>query len=149
MPYLKVYIHFVWTTKNRTPFLATPELRLKVWWHILKNASRKGIFIDFINGYSEHCHCLISLKSNQNIEDCIQLIKGESSLWINKSNLLKDTDYNWFEWQDEYYGISISPKDINNVREYIKNQEEHHKIQTFNEEYNEYMNTHGFQVFKT
>ncbi len=149
MPYLKVYIHFVWTTKNRNPYLANPKLRLRVWWHILKNASSKGIFIDFINGYSDHCHCLISLKSNQNIEDCIQLIKGESSNWINKRNLLKDTDYNWFEWQDEYYGVSISPKDINNVREYIKRQEEHHKIQTFNDEFNEYMNTHGFQVFKT
>jgi putative transposase len=149
MPYLKVYIHFVWTTKNRFPYLSTPELRLKVWWHILKIAAGKDIHVDFINGYSDHCHCLISVKSNQNIEDCMRLIKGESSSWINKTELLSGTDYNWFEWQDEYYGVSISPKDVNNVREYIKCQEEHHKIKTFNEEYNEYMNTHGFRVFKT
>lgn len=148
MPYLRVYIHFVWTTKNRIPYLETSGLRKNVWWHILKNAARKDIYIDFINGYSDHCHCLISLKSNQNIEDCMQLIKGESSRWINERKLLKGTDYNWFEWQDEYYGVSISPKEINNVREYIRRQEEHHKIKTFNDEFNDYMNTHGFQLFK-
>ena len=148
MPYLKVYVHFVWATKNRNPYLSTPAIRLKVWWHILKNAAGKGTFIDFINGYSDHCHCLISLKANQNIEDTIQLIKGESSHWINKTKVLKGTDYNFFEWQDEYYGVSVSPKDINNVREYIKHQENHHKIKSFNEEFNEYLNAHGFQVFK-
>ena len=63
-------------------------------------------------------------------------------------NLLKETDYNWFEWQDEYYGASVSPKDINDVREYIKHQEDHHKIQTFNDEFNDYMNKNGFQLFK-
>ena len=148
MPYLKVYIHFVWTTKNRTPYLCTPDLRLRVWWHMLHNAASKGIFIDFINGYSEHCHCLLSLKSNQSIDKCIQLIKGESSRWINKNKLLEQTDYSHFEWQDEYYGISISPDDIDNVREYIKNQEEHHKINSFNDEYNDFMNKNGFQEFK-
>lgn len=148
MPYLKVYIHFVWVTKNRTPFLNTSALRLKVWWHILKYAGTKGIYIDFINGYSEHCHCLISLKSTQSIEEIIHLIKGESSHWINSNNLLKDTAYTWFEWQDEYYGASVSPADINTVREYIKNQEAHHKVKSFNNEFNDYMNQHGFQLYK-
>ena len=148
MPFLKVYIHFIWSTKKRIPFLATPKTRTKVWWHILNNAAQKGIFIDFINGYSDHCHCLLSLKSTQSIDDCIQQIKGESSRWINEKNLLKGTDYSHFDWQEEYYGISISPHEINNVREYIKNQESHHKIQSFNEEYNEFMNSHGFQEFK-
>ncbi|MGB4850170.1 MAG: IS200/IS605 family transposase [Saprospiraceae bacterium] len=148
MPYLKVYIHFVWATKYRTPYLTTQPLREKVWRHILQNATNKGIFIDFINGYSDHCHCLISLNSNQTIEKSIQLIKGESARWVNKSNLLCGTEYSHFEWQDEYYGVSVSPKAINTVREYIKNQEEHHKIKSFNEEYNEFMNEHGFQEFK-
>ncbi|MBK9982214.1 MAG: transposase [Saprospiraceae bacterium] len=76
------------------------------------------------------------------------MIKGESSRWINKNNLLlENTDYSKFKWQDEYYGVSVSPKSIDTVREYIKNQEEHHKIKSFNEEYNEFMNEHGFQEF--
>ena len=148
MPYLKVYIHFVWSTKKRIPYLATPSIRKKVWWHILKNAASQGIFIDFINGYSDHCHCLISLDSTKSIADCIKYIKGESSRWINDTDLLKKTDYSHFAWQEEYYGISISPNEIDNVREYIKNQENHHKICSFNEEYNDFMNRHGFQEYK-
>ena len=62
----------------------------------------------------------------------MQLIKGESSFWINKNNLTKMK----FEWQDEYYAVSVSESMIENVRTYIKNQEKHHKGKPFNEEYN-------------
>lgn len=68
MPFVKVYIHFVWSTKNRHPFLSTPDVRLKVWKHILENAKEKGIFVDFISGYSDHCHCLVSLGIDQTIQ---------------------------------------------------------------------------------
>ncbi|SUX48592.1 Transposase and inactivated derivatives [Chryseobacterium indoltheticum] len=96
MPFIKIYIHFVFSTINRIPFLNSTEVRVKVWKHIKENASSKGIYLDMINGYSDHCHCLISLGSNQNIEKIIQLIKGESSFWINKNQLTKDK----FAWQD-------------------------------------------------
>ena len=68
MPYIKVYIHFVWSTKKRIPFLNSKELRMKVWQHIRENAKKKGIFIDFISGYTDHCHCLISLGSDQTMQ---------------------------------------------------------------------------------
>lgn len=84
-----------------------------------------------INGYSDHCHCLISLSSNQNIEKAAQLIKGESSFWINKNNLTSEK----FNWQDEYFAVSISESMIDQVRNYIINQEKHHLIKTFSEEY--------------
>jgi REP element-mobilizing transposase RayT len=75
MPHIKAYMHFVWTTKNRSPYLETKQIREKVWQHILQNAKEKGIFIDCISGYVEHCHCLISLGSSQTIEKIMQLIK--------------------------------------------------------------------------
>lgn len=50
-----------------------------MWQHIMDNARDKGIYIDFINGYTDHCHCLISLGSEQNISKIMQLIKGESA----------------------------------------------------------------------
>ncbi|PWB19858.1 transposase, partial [Flavobacterium sp. HTF] len=87
MSFIKIYIHFVWSTKNRIPYLDSIELREKVWKHIIENAKEKGIFIDFINGYADHCHCLISLGVDQNIQKIMQLIKGESSYWINKNKL--------------------------------------------------------------
>jgi putative transposase len=95
MAYIKVYIHFVWSTKNRERFLDTPELREKVWKHVKENATKKEIFIDTINGYQEHCHCLISMGVDQTMSKIMQLIKGESSHWINKNKLSKKK----FEWQ--------------------------------------------------
>ena len=144
MPFIKVYIHFVWSTKNRQSFLSTPELRKLMWRHIRDNAKKKGIYIDFINGYKEHCHCLVSLGDDQTMRQLMQLIKGESSHWINKENLLSEK----FEWQDEYFAVSVSESLVDKVRNYIKNQENHHDHKTWDEEYNELIEKYGFQRFK-
>jgi len=150
MPFVKVYIHFVWSTKNRFPFLKTKEMRLKVWNHIRENAKEKGIFIDFINGYNDHCHSLVSLGVDQTIQKVMQLIKGESSFWINKQGLLADlpsAEIEKFEWQDEYFAVSVSESMLDTVRNYIKNQEEHHSKKTFQEEYDEFISKYGFEKF--
>ena len=144
MPFVKVYIHFVWSTKNRIQFLNTKELRIKVWNHIRENAKKKDIYVDFVNGYSDHFHCLVSLGVNQSIEKVMQLIKGESSFWINKEGLTKEK----FEWQDEYFAVSVSESVIDKVRDYIKNQEEHHSKKTFQQEYDEFISKFGFQKFE-
>jgi putative transposase len=143
MPFVKVYIHFVWSTKNREPFLETKEIRDKVWFHIKDNAQKKGIFIDFVNGYSQHCHCLVSLGIDQTIQKTIQMIKGESSFWINKEGLTKSK----FEWQDEYYAVSVSESMIEKVRNYIKNQELHHNTHSYVDEIDNLISKHGFHKF--
>jgi len=144
MSFIKVYIHFVWSTKDWVSYLDSPELRKQVWNHIRENAKEKNIFIDFVNGYSNHCHCLVSLGGDQTIQKIMQLIKGESSHWINKNELVKGK----FEWQDEFFAVSVSESMIDKVRNYIKNQENHHKRQTFQEEYDEFILKYGFQKFK-
>jgi len=78
MGYIKIWVHLVWTTKNREPVLAK-DIRQQILDHLLKNAIDKGIYIDFINGYLEHVHCLVSLGSGQNIDKIVMLLKGESS----------------------------------------------------------------------
>ncbi len=107
---------------------------------MLMNAREKGIFIDFINGYSDHCNCLVSLGVDQTIQKVIQLIKGESSHWINKAGLTTEK----FEWQDEYFAVSVSESMLEIVRNYIKNQEEHHSKKTFQDEYDEFITKYGF-----
>lgn len=144
MPFTKVYIHFVWSTKGRFPFLNSADLRKKVWNHIKKNATSKGIFLDFVSGYDDHCHCLVSLGIDQTIQKTVMLIKGESSFWINKNQLTKEK----FEWQDEYFAVSVSESKIDAVRNYIKNQEEHHKKKSFQEEYDEFILRYGFERLK-
>jgi putative transposase len=108
-----------------------------------ENAKEKGIFIDFINGYSDHCHCLVSLGVDQSIQKTMQLIKGESSFWINKHKLITEK----FEWQDEYFAVSVSESVRERVREYIKNQEEHHSKKTFKQEYDEFIDKYGFEKY--
>ncbi len=89
-------------------------------------------------------HCLVSLIQKQTIADIAQLMKGESSYWINKNKLTAEK----FEWQDEYFAVSVSEKDVNKVREYIKNQEEHHSTKTFAQEYDLFIKKYGFQLLK-
>lgn len=94
-----------------------------------------------INGYSDHCHCLISLGSDQNIEKIVQLLNGESSHWINKNKLTLGK----FSWQDEYFAVSVSESMIESVRNYIKNQEKHHQKKSFGEEYKEFIERYNFK----
>jgi REP element-mobilizing transposase RayT len=141
MGYIKIWVHLVWTTKNREAFL-NKEIRQKVFSHIKENAKTKGIYIDFINGYLEHVHCLVSLGSGQTIDKIVMLLKGESSYWINKNKICSTK----FAWQEKYFAVSVSESMVNRVRDYIKNQEDHHRKRTFDEEYNEFIQKYGFGV---
>ena len=142
MPFVKVWIHFVWSTKNREPFLHD-EIRPQVFRHIRENAKAKEIYLDFIGGYVDHVHCLISLGTDQTISKIMQLIKGESSFWINQSGLCRGK----FEWQNEYFAVSVSEQVLDRVREYIAGQEEHHRKKSFAEEYEGFMKRAGFEKF--
>ena len=142
MGYIKIWVHLVWTTKNRNAIL-TREIRKDIFSHIKENAKTKGIYIDFINGYLEHVHCLVSLGSGQTIDKIVMLLKGESSYWINKNKICSTK----FAWQEEYFAVSVSESMVNRVRDYIKNQEDHHRKRTFDEEYKEFIQKYGFEVF--
>lgn len=142
MPYVKNWLHCVWGTKNRTPFL-TGETKFEMISHIRNNAKAKGIYLDFVNGHTEHLHCLLALSPDQSLSKVMQLIKGEASNWINKNALTKSR----FEWAEEYFGVSVSESHLPKVRGYIKNQEEYHKRKTWEEEYNEFLKEYGFDMF--
>ena len=139
MPYTKVMIHFIWTTKNRMPIISK-DLKPLLLSHIKENSILKQIFIDTLNCVEDHIHLLISLGTEQKISKIAMLIKGESSFWINKQKIIKQK----FEWQEEYIALSVSESAIDKVRQYIMNQEEHHKKKTFMQEYEEFLKLHGF-----
>jgi putative transposase len=112
--------------------------------HIIENCVKKKIFLQEINGYDEHLHCLISLGREQSISKVSQLIKGESSYWINKNNICQET----FMWQDDYFAVSVSESQVSKVVKYIKNQEKHHTKKTFSEEVDEFILKYGFTLIK-
>ena len=144
MGYVKMWAHLVWATKKREPVLEK-NIRKNIFSHIRENALTKNIQIDFINGHVDHVHILLSLNADQTIANTIQLIKGESSYWINKNKLTPQK----FEWQDDYFAVSVSESGIDKVRDYIKNQEEHHKKKTFQQEYDEFMERYGFELMRS
>lgn len=143
MSFVNVMIHSVWGTKSRYPFLIK-DIRPVVYSHIKENAKSKGTFIDTLNGIEDHIHILFGLNADLSISKTIQLIKGESSFWINKQSLTKSK----FEWADEYYAVSVSESKLDDVRRYIINQEEHHRKKTFQEECDEFIKRYNFNRFQ-
>jgi putative transposase len=142
MAYVKNWLHCVWGTKSRIPFLKD-GIKKVVLDHIKENAKNKGIYIDIINGHTQHLHCLISLHPDQSLSNVIRLLKGESSFWINRNHLIR----NRFSWAVEYFAVSVSESHVGRVRNYIKNQEEHHRKKTWEEESEEFMEKYGFERF--
>lgn len=140
MLFVRVWIHTVWGTKNRYPFL-TKEIKTQVIKHIKENAKSKDIFIDRINGHNEHLHCLMGLNADTSISKTMQLIKGESAFWINKQKISQSK----FEWADEYFAVSVSESIFEKVRAYIDDQETHHNKITFTQEYEEFIRKYNFQ----
>jgi len=129
MSYVRVWIHAVWGTKKRRNYLAK-KIREQVIRHIKENAKGKGIYIDTLNGSTDHLHCLFGLNADLSLAKTLQLIKGESSHWLNKEKITQTI----FEWADEYYAVSVSESDVDRVRRYIDNQEEHHRKVAFAED---------------
>lgn len=130
MPYVRVWVHLIWSTKYRQSILEK-ELRWKLYEHMRENARVKGIYLDCINGYLDHVHTLISLRSDHSVSKIAQLLKGESSHWVNVLKLTRSK----FEWQEEYIALSVSDSAVDAIRRYINGQEEHHRKKTFVEEY--------------
>ena len=141
MSWVRIWVHLVFCTKNREPFLEK-NIRAKVFEHIKANAESKKIWLDCVNGYSEHAHCLISLGRDQSISEVAHLIKGESSFWINKNKLTRSK----FMWQDDYWAISVGENRLKDTRNYILNQEAHHSRTTFKQEVDEFMEKYGLDI---
>jgi putative transposase len=134
----------VFTTKNREPFLNSLTLRETVFEHIKQNADEKDIWLDCVNGYQEHAHCLVALNKELTISKTAQLIKGESSFWINRNNLTE----NKFIWQDDFWAVGVSEKDVPSVRNYIQNQQIHHSKQSFEDEIGDFIKNHGWSFIR-
>ena len=143
MSFVKIWIHHVFAVKNREPLLQKP-LRLDVQKHIIENCKEKDIFLKIVNGHSDHLHCLVSLSKDQTVAKIAQLIKGQSSFWINQNNLVEGK----FSWQDDYFAVSVSESQLETVVNYIRNQEAHHAKKSFDDEVNEFMIKYGWTQVK-
>ena len=101
-----------------------------------------GVNIEKLNIQPEHIHLLFNLPTNIMLSTVAKNFKGESSRWINENDLLNIR----FKWQRGYGAFSVSSSQVGVVKNYIQNQDEHHKSQTFMKEYRMFLENYGFDV---
>ena len=130
--------HLVFSTKDRKN-LITQELQRRLYDYIIATANNHGGDILEIGGIEDHIHILIKIKPARCVADIIQLIKANSSKWINEQSILRDR----FAWQSGYGAFSVSASNIPAIRSYIQRQEEHHRTQSFINEFLEFLTKNG------
>ncbi len=137
--YSQIYIQLVFAVKGRENLISKTwrdELH-KYISGIITNKGHKSIIV---NGVSDHIHAFVGLKPVMAISDLVRDMKNNSSKFINESNLVKGK----FAWQEGYGAFSYAQSQIENVYNYIQNQEQHHQRKKFRQEYIEFLEE--FQV---
>jgi REP element-mobilizing transposase RayT len=143
MSYVQIWLHCVWSTKSRDCYIAR-AFRQELLKHFRDNAKDKKIILDYINCQEDHVHALINMGKQQNIATIMQYLKGESAFWINSQHILAPG----FAWQDDYFAVSVSHSHVEKVRNYIKNQDQHHQGMSRDEEIEMFINKYGFVLMK-
>jgi putative transposase len=138
--YTSLHHHVVFSTKGREPWLSS-LVRQRLWPYLGGIARENKMTALGIGGVADHVHMLLTIPSSTALAKCIQLVKGGSSHWL-KSEVPNVTA---FAWQDGYGAFSVSASQLENVRAYIRNQEEHHRTTTFVDEYRALLRKHGVE----
>ncbi|MCF8322606.1 MAG: IS200/IS605 family transposase [Flavobacterium sp.] len=128
--YTQIHIQFVFAVKFRNGLINT-SFKGELYQYISGILKQHNHKLLAINGMPDHLHIFIGMRPTQSISDLMQDIKGSSSKWINEKKFLKIK----FEWQEGYGAFSYSKSHVDTVIKYIKNQEEHHKKESFRDEY--------------
>lgn len=133
--YTQINIHAVFATKGRENFILK-NFRDQLFQYISGILRNINQFPLAVNGHKDHVHVFFELKPTDSVSNVLQIVKTNSSKWINDSKFLKGK----FNWQNGYGAFSYSKSQRNDVIQYIINQEEHHKKQSFKTEYLELLN---------
>lgn len=132
--YTQIYIHIVFAVKGRQNLIHA-NWKDEIYKYITGIVTNEGQKLIAINGMPDHIHILIGLKPDKSLSDLVRDIKANSSRFINEKKWINGK----FEWQTGFGAFSYSHSQLTNVISYINNQEEHHKIKTFKEEYIEFL----------
>jgi putative transposase len=136
-----VLIHLVFSTKNRVPFLKSPDLREHLNAYMvgaLENLNCRSLITRSVE---DQIHILCQLSRTMAIAELVKQIKRTSSVWLKDQG----RDLGDFHWQSGYGAFSVSHSNKEQVKEYIANQEEHHRTRTFQEEYRLLLQRHGIE----
>jgi REP element-mobilizing transposase RayT len=137
----QIYLHIVFSTKERRPLLTDPAIRDEMH-RVLGGLCKK---LDCppvrVGGVADHVHVFCRLGRTISVADLVKELKRETSLWIKT----KGSSYANFFWQNGYGAFSVSSTDKDAISEYVANQEEHHRTVTFQDEYRQLLMKHGLE----
>lgn len=121
--FAQIYLHIVFATKCRQPFLNDKQLRKLLFAHMAGICRQLGSPSIITGGVEDHVHLLVRHGREVSVADLVRHIKGNSSRWIKEA----DPSLASFRWQRGYAVFSVSPSIMPRVKTYIENQEEHHR----------------------
>lgn len=135
----QIYLHVVFSTKNRQAYLRRKELRQEMHRYLggaCRNLESPSLQI---GGVEDHVHLLCRLSKKMSVSSFVGEVKRESSKWIKT----KAATLEGFHWQDGYGAFSLSPSHVEAVTEYIANQEQHHREESFQDEFRRLLKKYG------
>jgi len=132
--YTQIHIQAVFVVQGRNCIIKK-SWKDELYKYISGIIQNNGHKVLVINGMPDHIHVFLGLRPSQSLSDLMQDIKGSSSRWINEKRLVSGH----FSWQEGYGAFSYSKSHVDQVIEYIKNQEIHHRKKSFMEEYLEFL----------
>lgn len=138
--YTCLHYHLIFSTKNREPCIR-PDIEQRMWEYLGGIARQNDMKALQIGGFDDHVHLVIGMPPTLAVSKALQLLKGGSSKWIHETF----TDLAHFQWQDGYGAFTVSKSQLPMVIHYVANQREHHKVQTFQEEYRAWLQKHGIE----
>jgi REP element-mobilizing transposase RayT len=138
----QVWLHIVFSTKNRSAFLKEIEFRDQMFRMLAYHIKELGCAVATVGGHVDHVHLLAGLSRTLKISKLVEVVKAETSKWA------KDAEggNTGFAWQSGYGAFSVSHSNLNEVERYIRNQESHHAKRSFQDEYRLLCAKHGIEV---
>jgi REP element-mobilizing transposase RayT len=134
----QIYIHCVYATVNRRPLIPT-NLLGELWAYNIGIGRNKEVPVLAAGGIENHIHLLIELPLARSLAEAVSIFKSNSSRWL-KTKGVKD-----FCWQTGYGAFSVSARQLGAVKTYIRDQREHHKGQTYEEEFIGFLKLAGIE----
>ena len=133
--YSSLYVHCIFSTKNRLSLIVS-GIEDRLWPYMSGIALENNMKALAVGGMPDHIHILLSLPTTVSVSRAIQMIKGNSSKWINDTFGISGP----FAWQKGYGAFSVSLSILQDTIDYIQNQATHHRRKSFKEEYVDFLN---------
>lgn len=132
--------HIVFSTKNREPIITKP-IRADLFKYIGGIIRGEGGTLLEIGGMSDHIHLVVRFKAEPSVATMVKIIKSKLSKWLNEQPKRPGR----FEWQRGYAAFTVSVSQLESVRTYVRNQEQHHRRKTFQDELRLLLEKHGVE----